>query len=231
MVKGVEMKVTEATSEMSIQLDPENLGKINLKIVTENKYYAVPAIFIGNTEYSLKSKSRCTFSGQDAWRIRRHDGNLIISGTAPAGVLYGVYEFLEKYCGVFWLDLYYTSFPENKTISLSEKLDDSGKPAFAWRGIYTTFNDAPERVKFLLRNRENIFFEDTVALSMKDLHLIHSNHQGIINESAYNIKGIHKPFSPYINARLEIQFPLAQTGTVAAHLFGLCCHCLAEFPV
>lgn len=36
MVKGVEMKVTEATSEMSIQLDPENLGKVNLKIVTEN---------------------------------------------------------------------------------------------------------------------------------------------------------------------------------------------------
>lgn len=153
----------EKTAAGELVLHLEQFGKNKLKIVTENKYYAVPAIFIGNTEYSLKSKSRCTFSGQDAWRIRRHDGNLIISGTAPAGVLYGVYEFLEKYCGVFWLDLYYTSFPENKTISLSEKLDDSGKPAFAWRGIFTTFNEAPGRVKFLVRNRENIFFEDTVA--------------------------------------------------------------------
>lgn len=36
MVKGVELKVSETNSEMSIKLDPENLGKVNLKIVTDN---------------------------------------------------------------------------------------------------------------------------------------------------------------------------------------------------
>lgn len=36
MVKGVELKVSETSSEMSIKLDPENLGKVNLKIVTDN---------------------------------------------------------------------------------------------------------------------------------------------------------------------------------------------------
>ena len=107
----------------------EQLEKRKLNIVPENKEYSSPAVFIGNTDYSLKNRSRCVVSGQDAWRIKHHNGNLVISGTAPAGVLYGVYEFLEKYCSIFWLDQYYTSFPENKTIILPENLDDSGKPA------------------------------------------------------------------------------------------------------
>lgn len=36
MVKGMELKLSEGTQEMSIKLDPENLGKVNLKIITEN---------------------------------------------------------------------------------------------------------------------------------------------------------------------------------------------------
>lgn len=36
MVRNVELKVGETNSEMSIKLDPENLGKVNLKIVTDN---------------------------------------------------------------------------------------------------------------------------------------------------------------------------------------------------
>ena len=42
-----------AAGELVLHLEP--FGKNKLKIVTENKHYAVPAIFIGNTEYSLKS--------------------------------------------------------------------------------------------------------------------------------------------------------------------------------
>ncbi|MCQ2979463.1 MAG: flagellar hook-length control protein FliK, partial [Clostridia bacterium] len=36
MVKGIEVKLSENVQEMHVKLDPENLGKVNLKIVAEN---------------------------------------------------------------------------------------------------------------------------------------------------------------------------------------------------
>ena len=150
-----------AAEELKLHLEP--VAGCKAVISKENAKFAVPAVYLGNTQFSQKSNSRCQISGRDAWRIKRVGRDLVITGTPAVGTLYGVYEFLEKYCGILWLDQYYTHFPVKGTVRIPSKLDVSGKPAFAYRGIFTTFNEGPGRVRFLIRNRENLFFEDRQA--------------------------------------------------------------------
>ena len=55
-------------------------------------------ILIGGTDRPCDGTAGENFS-DDEYRIFVKDGNLIING-GKRGILYGVYSFLEKYCGV-----------------------------------------------------------------------------------------------------------------------------------
>ena len=103
----------------------------------------------------------------EAWRITRNNNRITVSGGLPQGVLYGVYELLERFAGIYWLTPLYTHIPENGKLSVPEKTDISGIPSFAWRGIFVFPTKQEHKLKFFLRNRENIFFEFRLADSFR----------------------------------------------------------------
>ncbi|MBR1870959.1 MAG: DUF4838 domain-containing protein [Kiritimatiellae bacterium] len=59
--------------------------------------------------------------------------NLVISGGAVRGVLYGVYEILETYGGVGWFSSWHTVVPKKDRFTIPDTLSDTQRPAFAMR--------------------------------------------------------------------------------------------------
>ena len=71
--------------------------------------------------------------GEDGFLIRAvADGDLSVSG-GRRGVLYGVYELLEAYCGVGWFASWRTVVPRLDRFEVPSTLDIRQKPAFPAR--------------------------------------------------------------------------------------------------
>ena len=70
--------------------------------------------------------------GEDAFRLQNTDGRLVVSG-GKRGVLYGVYEALERFGGIEWLSVSTTVVPPNGVLKLPEGLDEVQRPAFEMR--------------------------------------------------------------------------------------------------
>ena len=70
--------------------------------------------------------------GEDGFRLRNAGGKLVVSG-GRRGVLYGVYDALERFGGIEWLSINTTVIPEKGTLKLPEGLDEVQKPAFELR--------------------------------------------------------------------------------------------------
>ena len=63
----------------------------------------------------------CVFDaqlGREGWKLENANGKLTISGGRPRGVLYGVYDFLEKYIGARFLSAEFEHIPAVETITL-----------------------------------------------------------------------------------------------------------------
>ncbi len=73
---------------------------------------------------------------REAWKLENVNGKLTISGGRPRGVLYGVYDFLEKYAKVRWLDENNEVVPHLAAVTVPDNLKFTGKPAFDYRQIY-----------------------------------------------------------------------------------------------
>ncbi|MFA6815419.1 MAG: DUF4838 domain-containing protein [Lentisphaeria bacterium] len=65
----------------------------------------VPGIYIGQSATISKMLSGLDFSTlkEDEVLLKHQGQNIILSGARPRGVLYAIYEYLERYCGVrYW---------------------------------------------------------------------------------------------------------------------------------
>lgn len=71
--------------------------------------------------------------GEQAFRLKTANGKLAISGGDGAGVLYGVYEYLERQCGVRWYSREYEVVPKQRRLPIPRDLDDTQRPAFRMR--------------------------------------------------------------------------------------------------
>ena len=89
--------------------------------------------------------------GVDGFRLKAVGANLIVEG-GNRGVLYGVYELLEKFGGCRWYASWHTVIPSRDTFSVPDDLDDAQKPAFPHREPFwwDMFN-----ADFAARNRAN----------------------------------------------------------------------------
>ena len=72
--------------------------------------------------------------GEDGFRLAVLDGRLTVAG-GKRGVLYGVYELLEKYGHVGWYASWRTVVPEAADFSVPGTLADEQVPAFAMRDM------------------------------------------------------------------------------------------------
>lgn len=116
---------------------------------------AETAIYIGRTRKAAESGFDFSRFDAERWQISSVKGGLIIGGGETCGTLYGVYNYLEKVCGIRWYSVTDTKIPGMQAFP-NQDLNLSGKPAFRYRAIVTEVEDFDGW--FLSRNRQNSNF-------------------------------------------------------------------------
>ena len=89
----------------------------------------------------------------DAFRIVADGDALRIVGGSERGVLYGVYEFLERFAGCRWYASWHSVVPKRDRIDVPADLDETQAPAFAMREPY--WYDVTKNQEFAARLRVN----------------------------------------------------------------------------
>ena len=116
-------------------------------------------ISLGNTE--LLKESGIDFDYEslnlDGFIIRVKERNIFINGYNARGVLYGVYEFLERFAGVRFVSAETTYYPKRKNLVISDKTEITEKPDFMFRhflaGDIWIGNEDPYMQKLACRMR------------------------------------------------------------------------------
>ncbi|MBO7721200.1 MAG: DUF4838 domain-containing protein [Kiritimatiellae bacterium] len=71
--------------------------------------------------------------GLDAFRIEEKNGVLTVTGGSESGLLYGVYELLEKYGGCKWYSSWCERIPTREAFEIPDGIKVEEKPAFEMR--------------------------------------------------------------------------------------------------
>ena len=69
---------------------------------------------------------------ENGYVIETAENEVKITGNGTSGVIYGVYEFLEKYCGCNWYTSTLYSIPENKNLQIPAGEKTEYKPFFEY---------------------------------------------------------------------------------------------------
>lgn len=93
--------------------------------------------------------------GEEGFELEAVGGDIRVSG-GKRGVLYGVYELLERFGGIAWLDAGFTDIPKTDVFEIPVDLKDRQLPAFArrvhdWRRVGSDLD-------FCARSRINHYY-------------------------------------------------------------------------
>jgi hypothetical protein len=94
----------------------------------------------------------------EEWSIEFNGASLVIAGGRTRGVLYGVYDFLEKFIGVRWLNEDIEVVPTLSKIEVPSELKIHAAPDFAFREIYDFAYLTGEKYR-IFRTRKRLFFQ------------------------------------------------------------------------
>ncbi|UCH33219.1 MAG: DUF4838 domain-containing protein [Armatimonadota bacterium] len=127
---------------------------VELPIVTGRPADSAPMIVLGcgPTAQRLGVAPAPAELGEQGYVIRTVHPHVVIAGTAVAGTLYGVYDFLEKCLGVRWYAPGVTKTPRIAELPLPE-VDRLVQPAFLCRD--TSYARPGSDADFIARQREN----------------------------------------------------------------------------
>lgn len=116
-------------------------------------------IFIGAVSASLEEFGGDFLEalGEEGFAIRTSGDNIFIAGGGPRGVMYGAYEFLERYIGCRWFNIYGEEYVPETGILRVDDIDLQGSPAFGVRDIHhvppTPVGDRDTYRSFFARNK------------------------------------------------------------------------------
>ena len=120
------------------------LGRItgaDLAIADDSSTLPERAILIGRTSFTDAIAGATDYGalGPDGFRLKASGGRLLVVadplGQPGAGVLYGVYELLERFGGCGWYASWHEVVPENGAFAVPEDLDETQRPAFDLRHL------------------------------------------------------------------------------------------------
>lgn len=113
-------------------------------------------IWLGATKRAAAAGIEFAKYASEKWLIRALDADtLILGGGTPRGVIYSVYEYIERNHGVIWLDENDTFVSKSASIKWKALWQVSGEPSIANRSIYNLF--MPESWLWKIRHRQNFF--------------------------------------------------------------------------
>ena len=161
---GADAETVFAAQELQMHLSAALKKKV--VVAAENTGVSGKKIFLGDTLSARKAGISSASLKREESRIRTLKDDIIITGGKPRGVLYGAYEFLERFAGVCWLDPHNTVIPFCKELKVPAGTDLLIKPSFDNRAIFSIQNygrnkKAFERnITFRTRMRENVFWQE-----------------------------------------------------------------------
>lgn len=114
-----------------------------------------PALIVGSPEYlkTLGIDIDAENLGSDGFIIRAVGKDIVIAGGRPRGTLYGVYDFLEKFCGCRWYTPTVSKIPFSAKLEVPDDLSIREVPALEYRESFFCGNalDGP----WAAHNRSN----------------------------------------------------------------------------
>ena len=122
---GDTSKTTLFSAEELQTLLEKRIGR-KLPVVTAKNLPGTPVILLDKCDPSL---------GNESFTIRRKDNVIRIIGGCPIGTLYGVYEFLQRYCDVWTVAPGVTYAPKGK-LAFGEIKELTMRPAIRKRRLY-----------------------------------------------------------------------------------------------
>ena len=133
---------------------------VTLPVVKEKSFRGESALYIGKTQFSIRQGITPTPGEREEWILQSVGNSLVITGSRPRGTLYGVYDFLEKYCSVYFPDWDTVHAPRRKNLSIPDNIRIRKKPFFFWR--YTVPGSVPRDLSafrmHLIRNKLNFAY-------------------------------------------------------------------------
>ena len=125
-------------------------------------------ISLGDNEYSRDIISGYDFSqlNEEGFYILPKDGNVYIFGAAPKSVIFGAYEFLEKYLGVRFLSVDCCHVPTCNCLEIPEE-EVKCAPISPQR-LYLSYNAAEDRLMSLRYKFSADFTPDCSDLAIKN---------------------------------------------------------------
>ena len=113
------------------------LGRVlggDIATIKEAELKGGTAIFIGNTKKAADVNHK-EFSNEE-FLIKAENNAIVITGDKFRGILYGAYEFLERFAGVRFFSPACEVVPQNKSLDIADETSIRHKPAFQFRRIY-----------------------------------------------------------------------------------------------
>lgn len=120
-----------------------------LRIVPEADQNAEPAIYVGQTRFAAAHGMKGY--GNEEYHLKTIGKNLVIAGGRPRGVLFGTYEFLERFAGVRYLSVNFERVPEMPAVPVAGGTDLRHAPPFIYRDIYPGRAEFPADYRRKLR--------------------------------------------------------------------------------
>lgn len=131
--------VVETNASPCIQFAAEELSTfierqtgVKLPVVAAADRLTPHSVVLGDTRHT---PSRPAPLKPDAFRIHALPPNLFITGGGDRGVLYGVYELLERFGDCAWYSPRFEVVPRLKSFSVPGAWDETQSPAFALRSM------------------------------------------------------------------------------------------------
>jgi len=161
IVYGENASPSEATAAQKLSEYLERITGFAMPFITDAKPAYGPEIIVGKTNrendenfYLIDREGL----GDDGFVIRIVVSDLgksiVIAGGEKRGTLYGVFDFLEKFCGCRWFSPEIVIVPEAQTLAVPDKIDEREVPAFLYRSpqiVSAHFGDTD----YCLANRVN----------------------------------------------------------------------------
>ena len=126
----------------------EKATGVKLPIVTDAEPLPAKAIVLGGADATGRVPP-----GTDGFCLKAEGERLHVFGADGRGVLYGVYELLERFAGCRWYSSWHSVVPKRDRIEVPFDLDETQTPAFAMREPY--WYDVIQHPEFAARLRVN----------------------------------------------------------------------------
>ncbi|MEE0981855.1 MAG: glycoside hydrolase family 20 zincin-like fold domain-containing protein [Acutalibacteraceae bacterium] len=149
IVVGKNAVSTDLYAAQKLEYYLEKITGEDIAVVTDDAEVNAKEFIVGET-----NRTTVDFENpkNGSYVIKSDDNKLIIAGYGTRGTIYGVYAFLEDFCGCRWYETNIIKIPENADLAVGNGLDVKYTPYFEYTETDTTSSRDPE---FSIANGQN----------------------------------------------------------------------------